>query len=192
MNSRRRHHMNSYRNMGTQWYLRINRHQHRHKLYHVVQGLAAKMLKYFEVVQELKLSGKRWRYYDERFRKLLEKGWTSWGSAHQATWAEASSQQDEDVATNSRAFYAAGSSRANERSSQREKIPVSALPHSKFPKGVCWEHHESSSCRKSAVNCQFTHICFNGDCRGYHAFHKCPKQFAMLPFRVIRESTNTQ
>ena len=159
---------------------------------HPMQGLAAKMLKHFEVVQELKLSGKRWRYYDERFRKLLEKGWASWGAAHQATWAEASSQQDEDVAANARAIFAAGSSTSSERSAQREKIPVSALPHSKFPKGVCWEHHESSNCRKSASNCQFSHICFNGECRGYHAFHKCPKQFVMRPFRVVRESTNAQ
>ena len=158
---------------------------------HPMQGLAAKMLKHFEVVQELKLSGKRWRYYDERFRKLLEKGWTSWGSAHQATWAEASAQQDEDVATSSRAFFAAGASTSHE-GSQREKIPVSALPQSKFPKGVCFDHHTSSSCRKSAGNCQFSHICFNGNCGGYHAFHKCPKQFVMRPFRVMRDTTNTR
>ena len=143
---------------------------------HEERGLAAKMLKHFEVVQNLRMAGKSWRFYDERFRKLLERGWASWGSTHEGTLSEARAAQDEDLPASP---VASGSKMV-----QSQK--VAEVPRAEYPNGVCYEHHESSSCKWNWKQCRYSHICFNGTCGGFHPFHMCPKLVAVRPFRAIR------
>jgi hypothetical protein len=118
---------------------------------------------HMEVVMKLSERRAHWRYYDEHFRRMLERGEAKWGSTHLELYLRSVLDSMGDRATISTATLPSPLSKLNP------------------PRGACFNHHKGLHCA-AGLACKYQHNCFN--CLEAHPFNKCTLPI-QHPFKVL-------
>lgn len=107
-----------------------------------------KMSKHLETVRKLLKAGKDWRFYDVKFRHLIESGHASWGSVKGETYNEAFLRDMK----------------------AKKTTPSSNVKPKNYAKGVCFKYQHDLCLYGQA--CKYLHICQL--CHSpSHPFSKC-------------------
>ena len=121
----------------------------------------------------MKLAQKRgnWLFYDQEFRKYIERGEASWGSTHlelylQAMITDASNRPSSPVSYT----FPRGQFSGNK-------------PEHKIPSGACYAYHSMGFCRKGA-KCTYQHKCYKNGCYGNHSAARCGRPM-QPPYNIM-------
>ncbi|KAL3859563.1 hypothetical protein ACJMK2_009779 [Sinanodonta woodiana] len=132
--------------------------------------LSTSLSHHMEVVMKLSERRAHWRYYDEQFRHLIERGEAKWGATHLELYLRSvlDSMGDRVPANTAR-------------------IPLS-VSRVNPPKGACFNHHKGLHC-SAGIGCKYQHNCLN--CLDPHPFIKC-KLPIQHPFKLLPKYAQKQ
>ncbi|XP_070185637.1 uncharacterized protein [Littorina saxatilis] len=121
-----------------------------------MQGLAV----HFQQVQQLMLEKGDWRGYDRAFRRMVQQGLQQWGVASPALY------------TSARLKFVHGAMAAPHHRGDSPAAVWQRGGRNGAPKGFCYDFHLNNSCKYTAAQCRYKHLCYK--CKtGDHPASQC-------------------